>query len=245
MPLSLDQAVLATQKLIGWAILLQNIEYFLLNKYALKQKFEFGITKKPYLNQNFLAIAGIINAIALLVLRDHPEVIFIALLLSLTISYQYQGSFNGGSDSMTHLVLLGLGFSTLFGPGQWQQQAGVYFIAVQSLFSYTIAGWVKLKNPLWRNGESLKKIILESNYDLPITIKSIAAYWPVLKIISWTIIIFEVLFLYFLYTCPLVTLICAALFHLLIFYLFGLNRFFWVWLSTYPSLFYLCEIFRK
>ncbi|UUZ62889.1 hypothetical protein LP417_24100 [Polaromonas sp. P1-6] len=41
-------------------------------------------------------------------------------------------------------------------------------------------------------------------------------------------------------TCTLPRCFCAvaAVFHFLVFWFFGLNRFFWAWISTFPAVLY-------
>ena len=55
---------------------------------------------------------------------------------------------------------------------------------------------------------------------------------------SWAVILFELLLPISLFDQRLLiaALAIAALFHLANACLFGLNRFFWIWLAAYPSL---------
>ena len=58
--------------------------------------------------------------------------------------------------------------------------------------------------------------------------------------ISWVFILWEGLFGLVFLDVRLAWLACASgvVFHFMVFRYFGLNRFFWAWLATYPALIY-------
>ncbi|MCB0348082.1 MAG: HTTM domain-containing protein, partial [Bdellovibrionales bacterium] len=148
------------------------------------------------------------------------------------------GSFNGGSDYMTILVLLTS--TSAFLLPQYSHYIWIY-LGVQVVLSYFISGVVKLKQPTWRSGESLLYLIQSSNYQIPDKTKHLITNKKVAAALSWVVIIFEI-------SSPLVLLspnICffylviATTFHIANFYVFGLNRFIFAWLASYPALVYL------
>jgi hypothetical protein len=55
---------------------------------------------------------------------------------------------------------------------------------------------------------------------------------------SWAFIVWECAFPLALLHAPTVVLWCgiAALFHFLVFWHFGLNRFFWAWCASFPAI---------
>ena len=55
---------------------------------------------------------------------------------------------------------------------------------------------------------------------------------------SWGFIVWEILFPFSLLDPRLAAVFCgvAALFHFLVFWFFGLNRFFWAWLCSFPAI---------
>ncbi|MEM1139686.1 MAG: HTTM domain-containing protein, partial [Pseudomonadota bacterium] len=63
----------------------------------------------------------------------------------------------------------------------------------------------------------------------------------VLFLMAWLIIIFELIFPLALLSQPLLiaALVLAAVFHLANGVLFGLNRFIWAWIASYPSVLWL------
>lgn len=171
-----------------------------------------------------------------------PTPLWLALFgLSLLLSIRWRGAFNGGSDAMTLVVLLGLSIATWPHDSPRFIQAGLAYIAVQSLLSYFRAGVAKLNVRDWRRGLALARFIRHAQYSPPKHFTCIARHPLLLRYISITIIIFEL-------AAPLcllspsfciVYLGAGALFHALNTYYFGLNRFFWIWLATYPSIYQL------
>ena len=104
--------------------------------------------------------------------------------------------------------------------------------------SYFISGFVKIVNPQWRNGQALEDVFRFSAYPASEKIRGWAEHSQLPLVMSWAVIVFELLFLFAFLTLPtlIVGLVIAASFHLANACLFGLNRFFWTWLAAYPSI---------
>jgi len=126
--------------------------------------------------------------------------------------------------------------------GAWQGpeagwRAGFWYITLQALTSYFMSGWVKLLHPSWRSGRALPQFLDTGIYG-PLSPHS-AYRWPWLaRTVSWTFTVWEGLFPLALLDARLAALFCtvASVFHYLVFRFFGLNRFFWAWLATYPAI---------
>lgn len=170
----------------------------------------------------------------------------VLLVVSLRLVRHHGGPYNGGSDRIRLLLLAGLWASHLAdalaggaGPGgtMWTRLA-IGYVAVQVLLSYTLAGYVKLVNPDWRRGLALADVFRFSVYPVSEALRAWAASRPLLFALSWVIILFEVLFpLALLQPAWLSAALAVALvFHLVNASVFGLNRFVWAWLATYPCL---------
>ena len=122
------------------------------------------------------------------------------------------------------------------------------YLALQSTLSYCIAGWVKAMNPEWRNGQALQDVFRFSVYPASESLRAWAERPGLLWCMSWAVMLVELLFPFTLltHTSLLIGLSIAAAFHLANACLFGLNRFFWIWLASYPSLLWFQErIFGK
>lgn len=123
---------------------------------------------------------------------------------------------------------------------QWREYVFGY-LALQLVLSYFISGWVKIVNPEWRNGRALQDVFSFSAYPVSEAIRSWADRPRLLYVMSWSVMLFELFFPFTLLTqmTLIIGLLVAASFHLANAFLFGLNRFFWVWLAAYPSILWL------
>ncbi len=159
------------------------------------------------------------------------------LLVSIATIRHFRGPYNGGSDRMRLLVLSCLWLSRV-APTVFWQRAALGYLAAQLVLSYTIAGWVKLANPDWRSGRALGDVFAFSVYPVSEALRAWADAPRVLRAVAWLAIAFEVLFpLALLHGSTLAAALVVALaFHLINAAVFGLNRFVWIWLAGYPSL---------
>ena len=155
---------------------------------------------------------------------------------------RWRGAFNGGSDFMTLVVVTGLLITQLGIPllgAPMAYRAGLWFITIQAISSYFISGSVKLFDANWRNGRALSFFISGAIFG-PLQENSIYKKRWFALMSCWSFIVWESTFplalcgpLWAVTWCSI-----AALFHFLVFWHFGLNRFFWAWLSTFPAIIY-------
>lgn len=160
------------------------------------------------------------------------------VLLHLAILPFFNGPYNGGADRMSLLLLVCL---TLAWWLPAAREAAFGYLAMQLLLSYAIAGWVKLVNPAWRRGRALRDVFALSAYPAGENWRALAMRPRLLLVAGWGVILFELaLPLAFLSRPALIAaLAVAALFHFANACLFGLNRFFWIWIAAYPSILWL------
>lgn len=171
---------------------------------------------------------------------DRDVTVWALLGLSLVILHRFQGAYNGGSDRMSLLILSCLALAHLAPDRKWEELALAY-LALQLCLSYFVSGWVKLRNPDWRSGEALADVFRFSAYPVSEALRGWAERPVVLFWAGWAVILFETAFPLALIDPRLLVgaLVIAALFHFSNACLFGLNRFFWTWLSAYPSILWL------
>ena len=177
----------------------------------------------------------------LLVAGFQTQWVCIALFVLAVIMLQkFQGPYNGGSDRMGLLILTCLCAIHLLPAPQWQELAFGY-LAIQLILSYFIAGWVKVRNPEWRTGQALQDVFTFSAYPVSQSVRAWANHPRLLRVMSWSVIMFELAFPLALLTQTtlIIGLSIATLFHLANAVLFGLNRFLWIWIAAYPSLWWL------
>ena len=162
----------------------------------------------------------------------------LALVLFLFISHvlvllRWRGAFNGGSDFMTLIVLTGLLIAQCMGhvgKPELGWRAGLWYISLQTVTSYFMSGWVKLLQPQWRSGEALVVFLNGAIYG-PLPTGHPLVRPLLARAAAWAFIVWECCFpLAFigpfsaLFFCA-----TAAVFHFLVFWFFGLSRFFWAW----------------
>ena len=170
---------------------------------------------------------------------SHVVLSLLLFLSHLLILLRWRGAFNGGSDFMTLVVLTGLLAGDLFallGNADRGWQVCAWYITIQVVTSYFIAGWVKLLQPSWRDGSALRIFLQEAVYGpLPVGHPLRQRGWAMLA--SWSFIAWECSFPLALFNVHLAMLYCgiAVIFHALVFWFFGLNRFFWAWLAALPA----------
>lgn len=218
--MSLELAIRLTEVLLGLALIQQSLEHI-----------------PSYRNEQVVFIPRLILAV-LLVMGIYPAwVLTFLLLTSLAMLHRFQGPYNGGSDRMGTLVLSCLLLGQLAPSVYWREVAFGY-LAIQLMLSYFISGWVKIINPDWRSGQALSDVFSFSAYPVSESLRRLANRPRLLFFLSWYVILLELLFpLSLLNSNSLIAMLfITASFHFANACLFGLNRFFWVWLSAYPSL---------
>lgn len=169
----------------------------------------------------------------------HPALLPLGLLLGgvLVMSHRWAGALGGGSDSMMVQILAALCV------GAWwdtpaSKSAALYFIAVQSLLSYTLAGLAKLRTREWRRGTAL------SSFAASHAIRALPGSGPLHLIACVAVLVFE---------CTAAVAVVdartavawvgvAIAFHCVNTIVFGLHRFGWVWLATYPAVVFTASV---
>lgn len=221
--MTLEFALRATEILLAIAFLQQSAEHIFAHQAA-----------------PFLFVPRALLSVALLIGGHSPLVLLALCIHSLCVLHRFQGPYNGGSDRMGLLILYCLCLSRWLPPGLLSQSAFGY-LGIQVILSYFISGQVKIINPEWRSGRALADVFSFSAYPVAENLRRLASNPQLLWGASWVVMLFELLFpLSFLNTKFLIAaLVVAATFHLANACLFGLNRFLWFWVASYPSLLWL------
>jgi hypothetical protein len=168
--------------------------------------------------------------------------IFLALSTAL-VCLRWRGTYNGGSDYMTLLILLALSLAFSATTHRFAASAALGYIAVQSTLSYFVAGVAKIRHREWRSGEALAQLLGSSLYGLPQLARDASAHRGFCRVAAWAVLLFECGFPFVLlgqWFC-LALLAVGLLFHLANVYALGLNRFFWAWLASYPAILYVAS----
>ena len=221
--MTLDSALRLTEVLLGCALLQQSLEH----------------CAGPR-NEQRIALLRALLCVALALGFQPLLVEGLLLALSALALRRFDGPYNGGSDRMSVLMLICL-MLTHLAPTLRLQEASFGYLAAQLVLSYAMAGWVKAVNPEWRNGEALRKVFAQSAYPVAENLRALALAPRLMKRMSWAVVLFEIAFPLALFnrSALAVALVLAAIFHAANACLFGLNRFLWIWLCAYPSLWWL------
>lgn len=241
-------------RLIGFAIMLQSLEfikmkesiaddgiwrwnelrhdYLFLPERVLKA-LDWVMTPKRFLEMMTIRFY---SGILCFVYPYFSIVLFLLALSTFLITIRWRGSFNGGSDYLTLIITSCLFVGSLH---PLLAKAALWYITLQVVSSYFLAGLYKIKEPKWRLGTAVFGFVSSPSYKTPqfILDKSRDPNWA--KMLAWGVILFELSFPLALFH-PLTKfyIVLGMAFHLMNFITFGLNRFFWVWCASYPALYF-------
>lgn len=251
-----------SERLILFSVLIQNLEMIYLRKnYSNQGVWSWSVLQKDYPNplgkkiysfifsyQPFLLLQ-ILSAISCLfgILIPQAPSLWFATLVAVLTCLRWRGNFNGGSDYMSVLILTSLSLCSLSKSNSTSQlgllaQAGIAYVAVQTVFSYFIAGWVKIKRSSWRQGTALTQLLTLSNYNVQPAIQRLVSQHKLSLIATWSVLLFECLFPFSLLhpDLCLMFIFIMFLFHLINAWALGLNRFWLSWMASYPILYFFC-----
>lgn len=251
-----DLALRATEILLGWSLGIQTLEYLRMGGATGPQglwawsvqrddipqasiRRVLDILFRPPLHTAHL-LARLLAAGLLIVDGGNAAIMLFLFFGNLLVLIRWRGAFNGGSDFMTLVVLTGLLVVRLGGEagyGEGAVWAGLWYICLQAVTSYFVSGWVKIARPEWRSGRAMTIFLNGAIYgplppDHPLR-------RPLLAFLgSWAFILWECAFPFALVDRAHALAFCliAALFHFLVFFFFGLNRFFWAWICSFPAI---------
>ena len=189
-----------------------------------------------------------LRAVLALVLMIQGSSLLLVLALfsgTLLLLLRWRGAFNGGSDFMTLVAVTGMLIAQMV--ALWADRGlgwamGLSYIAIYTLSSYFVSGWIKLLQPEWRSGQALT-VFLNGGLYGPLPPNSLFRHPKVARASSWAFILWESAFpLVLIYPEWAVFFICvAAGFHFMVFWFFGLNRFFWAWLTNLTAVWFFCS----
>jgi hypothetical protein len=249
-------AIRATELVFAWSLMIQTLEYLRMGQYTADDAFWswqlqradipnagvralLDVLFKPRMHQLHLVLR-LFAAVTLAEQGASLPLIGFLFVGNLLILIRWRGAFNGGSDFLTLVVLTGLLISQVvgvWGDVQLGWQAGFWYIAIQAITSYFMSGAVKLLRREWRNGSAMTIFLNGAIYGPLSATHPLRNKWLAL-IGSWGFIVWEILFPFSLLDPRLAAVFCAvaAVFHFLVFWFFGLNRFFWAWMCSFPAI---------
>jgi hypothetical protein len=257
--LNLYQAVRALECLLAISLLVQSVEFLRMQRIQLHgsvwdwqvQRAElthaagwlqkmFGLLYRDRVHHLHLIVRVTLAASLFYDVSPASSIVLFASTLVLLI--RWRGAFNGGSDFMSIVVLTGVliaQVAAIWSSPVLAWKAGLWYITIHTMSSYFLSGTVKLLSSDWRSGRALP-YFLDGAVFGPLDADSIFRKKRVAILCSWAFILWECSFPVVLAgpAWAVAWCVCAALFHFLVFWHFGLNRFFWAWLASFPAIIY-------
>lgn len=236
-PLDSSVALIATRSLCGLSLVIQSGEYLALRERLSSLHGRFS----PEFFRAVITAQFIFAGIWMLFPSSAGPFATPLFLSALFVTTQLRGSFNGGSDSMTLVVLSALSIESWFPSHPTVTHACLGYIAAQSLLSYVVAGGAKLIKPDWRSGHALRDYLQNSYYGVTPPWRKLTSGRARSFFACWGVMLFELGLTPALFAPRILIgwLALGAAFHLINFFALGLNRFVFAWLATYPALFWL------
>ena len=180
--------------------------------------------------------------------RSHLFLLLTSAIVLLTTLLMNLRSIYGmdGSDQMTtHIysaIFLGFLSGTSLG-----LEAAIWYIAIQSCFSYFTSGLAKAISPAWRRGEAVYRIFNTRTYGYEAVARTLRGHPRLSRIADWSAFSVETAFpLALVAGFPLVILFIAwgIAFHLMNALVMGLNSFLWAFTATYPAIIYVAFVIQ-
>lgn len=256
--MSAHWALECTQWLLTWSVVIQTVEHW-----ALRHSTNAGVwhwpTQALQLQHQNPLLVKVLNGVfrarpyatllftralaaVALVLGGGTWAVVVLVLCQLLMLIRFRGTFNGGSDFMTLMVTMGVALAHCLSPVLGEARAlmlGLWWIALQSMTSYFVSGAVKMRVPEWRSGAAMSYFV-DRALRGPLPLQSLLLNPWFARLGAWAFMAWEVAVPAILLGPPMAAAFCtvAATFHLLVFRYFGLNRFVWAWVATFPALMY-------
>lgn len=203
-----------------------------------------SISTKLFSQSGTISILALQLAFALsLLLTPYWQGLVALWLTTVVLRVRFRGPFNGASDTMTLIVVTTLIVARSFDGRPLIATLSLTYLSLQTVLSYFLAGIAKVRHSPWRNGTAPAVFAQGSIYTQSQSLLKALAHPLISKFVAWFILIFECSFPVALLSpnIALIYILAGVFFHLANAYVFGLNRFFWVWLSTYPALYFVSQ----
>ena len=241
-------------RLLGILAVIQGIEFHCLRKYWSDDGIWRWVDLRSELHGFELVLAGksflVLNWVRLLlglvaIVQPSAGLAVALLVMHVLTLLRWRGSFNGGSDYMNLMLLLGVSAGLVFAHIPAVGWFCLWYMTLQLALSYYRAGYVKVKNRQWRSGEALGAFMGSPRYQQGPWSLALLERPKVLKFAAWVVMIFELSFPLSLLgpNWALAYMTVGFFFHLSNSYWLGLNRFFFAWLAAYPALYFAIPSF--
>jgi hypothetical protein len=201
---------------------------------------------RPYVIILSIRLAAVLCLPVAILLGRKPLVVSVlAIVVATTLLMNFRSIYGmDGSDQMTTQIyaalLLGFAAGTAL-----SLDAALWYIALQSCFSYFTSGFAKIISPQWRKGANVFRIFNTRTYGYEPVARSLRGRPRLTRFLDWSAFIVEMAFpLSLLVGFPGVLLFVAwgVIFHIMNAVVMGLNSFLWAFTATYPAVIYVALV---
>jgi len=181
---------------------------------------------------------------ALLLVGVHGPVAPALWVMTVLVNLRFRGTYNGGSDLMTMVVLTGLVVAHLGHRSPVVVGGALLYVAAQATLSYLVSGVAKMRNPEWRRGHALAAFVARPDFAVPPRVRWALGGDPRATAASWAVMTFECTFPLALAGVRIawVFVALAVVFHLANIAVFGLNRFLLAWAASWPAVIFAARV---
>jgi hypothetical protein len=150
-----------------------------------------------------------------------------------------------GLDGAYQMLVIVIGASLLAAVAPRQsvaREACMWFIAIQLILSYVIAGIAKMRSQVWRSGQAIVGILSTNCYGHPGLFGLLRRHEWIGTLLCWSTIGFELLFPLVLFAPDAIVLgllVSGLCFHISTAVFMGLNGFLMAFSSAYPALIFV------
>lgn len=261
--MSLDAAIMMTARLVSFTLFIQGIEMlFITRKTAflkiwsyenLKNDLQAGLPLPRRLvafifNESiFKAVISLQILVSAFGIFYANPLFFVALFITnLLICIRFRGTFNGGSDMMTFVLLTGILISLFGSSYEAIRKLGMIYITIHTVYSYFKAGLAKMGSSDWSRGRALPAFLGRSLFsDTQAFGQGLGKRNFLSTLLGLGVLAFELsaILLLIFPKLSVIYFIAVAFFHFVIYLGFGLNRFFWVWMTAWPAVLFTFSLF--
>jgi hypothetical protein len=196
-----------------------------------------------------LMVARLALSLTLFVVHDRTALAIILLLLSffqilLTMRHSHG---HDGADQMSLLLTVGAMAYFLFDGGSPWRWAGIIFIGLQAVLSYSISGLAKMSSPVWRSGQGLYGVMITTIYGTPSVGRVLRKHPLMCRAFAWALMIWQVTTPVLVFSGSLslsIWLLLGMSFHISAALFMGLNSFLLAFVGSYPSVFLTSVLIR-
>ncbi len=262
MRLSVDYAYVLCSHIAGVAILVSSLEDLsLLRHFTLGGIYDPRVTAMGHrpttspvvrnlaIRTEPLAISLLVRGTAGLALLLNPQANLLmtaawTLAAATTLFGRWRNRYGGedGSDQMLGIMTVTFAVCLVLSFGRGVREAGLYFVGAQACLAYATSGIAKLVSPQWRGGAAIQGVLSTRTCGIQSVAEIVQKSTPLALAMCWGTIVFESAFV----SAPVlprgalfVLFGVAALFHLSVGAVMGLNGFFWSFVATFPAIAFL------